>query len=317
MFPPKVNPKFLRRIVRAVFLVLLAFETVHIASAATPPVYIFATFTGDNAAGMKLRIYTSSDAVNYTLYSDTGYSGPAGCALRDPSIMKYSDGKYYVVFTAPPYNKPYANQSFVGLAWSTDLKTWHTMPNISTAGIPGVKVSWAPEWVVDGSNTPKFIVNCSSASSNLRPYLYTAASSDLTKWSGPMDIGIGSTYLDTQVLKVGNTWHCFTKSSRLRHATAPNITGPWTWLPDRPDWANLEGPCAVRLTDGSWVMYVDPMHDVAQYMTSPDMTHWSPLIYLPGPGNVIRHGTVIRDDTFHLPPSGLSATAGTSSVSLQ
>ena len=131
-----------------------------------------------------------------------------------------------------------------------------------------------------------------------------------------MDIGIGSMHLDTQVLKVGDTWHCFTKSNLLQHATAPSITGPWTWLPDRADWADMEGPCAVQLTDGSWVMYVDPMYDVAQYMTSSDLTNWSSLMYLPGM-SIVKHGTVIRDDAFNLPPGGLQATPENGSVSLQ
>jgi len=296
-------------------IALMALQVAQVASAAPAPVYIFATFTGDHAEDMKLRIYTSTDAINYSLYSITGYGGPTG-AMRDPSIMKHSDGKYYLVFTAPPPNKPYAKQSFVGLAWSTDLQTWHTMPNISTTGIPGVKISWAPEWVVDGSDVPKFIVNCSSASSDLRPYLYTATNRDLTSWSGPVDIGIGSMHLDTQVLKVGDTWHCFTKSKLLHHATAPSITGPWTYLPDRSDWANLEGPCAVQLTDGTWMMCVDPMYDVAQYMTSPDLKTWSPLIYWPGMRDV-KHGTVIRDDAFNLPPGGVTATPGDGKVALQ
>ena len=282
-----------------------------------PPVYVFSTFTGDSAADMTLRIYTSLDGVNFLLYSITGYGGPTG-SLRDPSIMKYSDSRYYCVFTAPPYNQPYANQNFVGLAWSSDLQTWHTMSNVSTTGIPGVKLSWAPEWVVDGSSTPRFTVNCSSTASDLRPYLYTATSSDLTSWSGPVDIGIGSTNLDVQVLKVGDTWHCFTKTSLLRHATAPSITGPWTYLPDRSDWANLEGPCATQRTDGSWVMYVDPMYDVAQYMIGTDINNWSQLLYLPGAGNsIIKHGTVIRDDNFNLGPGGLTATPGNSNVTLQ
>src|SRR5690242_9363368 len=286
-------------------IALLAFESAQQAFAAAPPTYIFSTFTGDHANEMLLRIYTSADGTNFTLYSDSGYGGPTG-SLRDPSIMKYN-GRYYVVFTAPPYNKPYANQNFVGLAWSTNLVDWHTMPPIYTTNIPGVKLSWAPEWVVGDSGLPKFIVHCSSASSDLRPYLYTATSSNLTTWSGPVDIGIGSMHLDGQILKVGDTWHCFIKSNLLQHATAPSITGPWTWLPDRADWANLEGPCAVQLTNGSWVMYVDPMYDVAQYMTSSDLTNWSPLIYLPGPGNIIKHGTVIRDDAFNLPPVGPGA----------
>lgn len=124
-----------------------------------------------------------------------------------------------------------------------------------------------------------------------------------------MDIGIGSMHLDTQILKVGDTWHCFTKSNLLEHATAPSITGPWIWLPNNTNWPNLEGPCAIQLSNGSWIMYVDPMYDLFQYMTSPDLTNWSALSYLPGAGIIVnrtvtknfKHGTVIRDDAFSLP----------------
>ena len=48
--------------------------------------YVFSTFTGDDAAGMKLSIYTSSDALNFTLLSNTEFGGPSSY-LRDPSIM--------------------------------------------------------------------------------------------------------------------------------------------------------------------------------------------------------------------------------------
>jgi hypothetical protein len=53
-------------------------------------------------------------------------------------------------------------------------------------------------------------------------------------------------------------------------------------------------------------------------MASSDLTNWSPLIYLPGPGiSIVKHGTVIRDDAFHLPPTGLTATPGDSTVNLR
>jgi hypothetical protein len=312
--------KFIRSSLLALAGAVAILQSAQVASAAMPPIYVFSTFSGDSAADMTLRIYTSLDAVNFFLYSITGYGGPSG-SLRDPSIMKYSDGRYYCIFTAPPYNKPYANQNYIGLAWSTDLQTWNTLPKIFTTGVSGVKLSWAPEWVVDGSSTIKFTVNCSSTASDLRPYLYTATSSDLTttSWSGPVDIGIGSTYLDTQVLKVGDTWHCFTKGTpQMRHATASSITGPWTWLPDRSDWANLEGPCATQRTDGSWVLNVDPMYDSAQCAIGSDINTWGPLQYLQGTGiSIVKHGTVIRDDNFNLGPGGLSAISGNSNVALQ
>lgn len=277
-------------------------------SQASQPTYIFATFTGDGVNDMKLQIYISDDAVNYSLYSDTGYGGPAGCSLRDPSIMKHTDGKYYLVFTASPYGKPYDYQKIVGLAYSTDLKVWTSLPTVSTDTIGGgVKNSWAPEWVIDDNPTPRFIISCSSAKSELRPYLFTALDNTLTKWSAPVDLGVGPVYLDGQIYKHNNIYHLFVKSTPLmRHATAPTITGPWTWLPDRNDFANMEGPSVVRLTDGTWRMYLDPMYGSAVYTNSTDLYNWSPLIDLPGPGSYIKHGTIIRDTMFNSTPSKLS-----------
>jgi len=288
-------------------LLFLFFTTEHSSAASlqaktsSQPTYIFATFTGDDANGMKLRIYTSTDALNYTLYSDTQYSGPAGCSLRDPSIMKHTDGKYYLVFTAAPYGKPYAYEKIVGLAYSTtDLKVWTSLPSISTDTIGGgVKNSWAPEWVIDDNPTPRFVVSCSSAKSDLRPYLFTALDNTLTTWSAPVDLGVGPVNLDGQIVKNNNIYHLFIKSTpNLRHATAPTITGPWTWETDRSDWASMEGPCVVKLDDGTWRMYVDPMYGTAAYTNSTDLTNWSALTNLPGPGNVIRHGTILKDITF-------------------
>src|SRR5450432_3073424 len=62
--------------------------------------YIFSTFKGDDAAGMKLSVYTSTDALGFTLLSDTGFGGNT-TYLRDPSIMKHTDGRYYLAYTDP------------------------------------------------------------------------------------------------------------------------------------------------------------------------------------------------------------------------
>ena len=60
--------------------------------------YVFATFKGDAAADEKLWIYASSNPTGFSLVSNTGFGGPTG-VLRDPSLMKHTDGKYYVAYT--------------------------------------------------------------------------------------------------------------------------------------------------------------------------------------------------------------------------
>ena len=57
-------------------IVLLAFQTVQLTLAAALPVYVFSSFTGDTANDMKLRIYASADATNFTLYRITLHDSP-------------------------------------------------------------------------------------------------------------------------------------------------------------------------------------------------------------------------------------------------
>ena len=229
--------------------VLLSIRSINIAalligffltSAHASTEYVFATFTGDDSAGEKLSIYISPDALNFTLLKDTHWGGQTG-TLRDPSIMKHSDGQYYVVYTSPPYNNGYAKQAFCAIGVSTDLITWKNLTTVSTAGIPGVAHTWAPEWFID-NGTIKFIVHCDTKNtdSDFRPYVFTATNSALTTWSGPIDMGIGINYIDGDVVKSGGTYHCFIKNETTRyleHATAPSLIGPWTWV-GLSNWAN-------------------------------------------------------------------------------
>jgi hypothetical protein len=104
-------------------------------------------------------------------------------------------------------------------------------------------------------------------------------------------------------LKVGSTYHAFAKNETTRyceHATATNLTGPWTFV-GTGNWAGwgsgMEGPAVVQLDDGTWRIYMDGQGSTPFVTaTSPDLDTWSSWIALPnGLGDVVRHGTVIRD----------------------
>lgn len=267
--------------------------------------YIFATFKGDDAAGMKLSIYTSTDSTNFTLLSDTGFGGNTGY-IRDPSIMKYSDGKYYVAYTDPTTASCCNPEDHFGIAVSSDLIHWTDLTTVK-AGVTGVSRTWAPEWYVEGG-VVSVIANIDTGSElpDFQPYVFTAQNSTLTSWSGPTALGIGVDYIDTYVAKLGSTYHAFVKNDQTRyleHATASSLTGPWTFV-GTGDWAGwgsgMEGPGIVQLDDGTFRMYVDPQSGgtPCQTMTSSDLNKWSARSSIPGTaGTVIRHGTVIRDMT--------------------
>jgi hypothetical protein len=177
------------------------------------------------------------------------------------------------------------------------------------AGVPAVSRVWAPEWFVEGG-VVRIVANIDTGSQlpDFQPYIFTAMDGTLTSWSGPTVMGIGADYIDTFVAKLGATYHAFVKNDMTRyleHATAPSLTGPWTFV-GKGDWAGwgsgMEGPAIVQLDDGRYRMFVDPQSGSTpcQYMTSSDLNTWSARASIPGTaGSVVRHGTVIRDIAGH------------------
>src|SRR6187549_4572 len=102
----------------ALSLVVAALTVTNAASAATR--YVFATFLGDDASKEKLSLYTSKNGVDFTLLANTGFAGPTN-VLRDPSIMKHTDGQYYIAYTLKSWTTTSAS---FAIASSPDLKTW-------------------------------------------------------------------------------------------------------------------------------------------------------------------------------------------------
>jgi hypothetical protein len=256
--------------------------------------YIFSVFN-DSAALSDLIIYTSTDALNFTMLYDTKYTGPTGF-LRDPSIMKHTDGKFYVAFTTPPTMACCGADSSFSIASSADLKTWTTVTTVP-AGVPGVKNTWAPEWFKDSDGSVYALVNVDT-----KTYRYKAMNDTLTTFSAPTWIGIGPDYIDTFMLKIGATYHAFTKHESvtyIEHATATSIDGPWTFV-GQNDWAgwgnHKEAPALIDLGNGTWRIFCDAGgagHEM--YSDSADMFKtWTTMKTLPTVGVNISHGTVIH-----------------------
>ena len=256
--------------------------------------YIFSVFN-DSAPSSDLIIYTSTDGLNFTMLVDTKYTGPTGF-LRDPSIMKHTDGKFYVAFTTPPTMACCGADSSFSIASSADLKTWTTVTTVP-AGVAGVKNTWAPEWFKDSDGSIYALVNVDA-----KTYRYKAMNDTLTMFSGPTWIGIGPDYIDTFIVKVGATYHAFTKhesATYIEHATSTSIDGPWNFI-GKDDWAgwgnHKEAPALIQLANGTWRIYCDAGgagHEM--YSDSTDMFQtWTAMKGLPTVGNNISHGTVIH-----------------------
>ena len=245
------------------------------------------------AAVSSLQIYTSPDALNFTKLLDTGFGGPTG-NLRDPSIMKHTDGKYYVVHTTPPAGTGCCGaESSFNVATSSDLKTWTSITQVP-CGVAGVKNVWAPEWFKDSDGSIHVLVSVDQ-----KTYRYEPTDGTFTKWGAGTWIGIGPGYIDTFMVKLGTTYHAFTKlesATTIRRATSTSLDGPWTFQADLTWGTHKEAPCLVQLANGTWRAYMDAGsagHEMYSDSTDTFGT-WTAVKGLPTVGANISHGTVIH-----------------------
>jgi hypothetical protein len=276
--------------------------------------YIFAVFKGDSTDQEKLSIYTSADGLNFKLLADTGYGGPTG-VLRDPSIMRHRDGKYYVAHTLQSWD---TRSAAFAIASSVDLVKWTSVATVD-AQVADVAHTWAPEWFKDSDGSINLIVNIdtSAAEWSFRAYKFTATDDTLTKWGGPTTIGIGPNYIDTFIVRSGSTYHAFSKNETtkyIEHATAASLNGPWTWV-GKDDWAGWgsgkEGPALFQLASGEWRIVMDKYSGGGcLHASSSDLNKWSATSEIPGGlSGVVRHGTVLREDDLPDGGGGDSAAA--------
>ena len=228
-----------------------------VASAAGPaPHYLMTAFT--NSSESNMYVYDSANATNFTQVRANAYTPPSGL-IRDPSVIRHTDGYYYIVYTTN------WTGDTIGFARSADYVSWTFLRNVRV-GLNGATGStWAPEWFKDSDGSVHVIFSASTAGTagQFRPYRITATNSDLSAWSSPVALGIPANFIDSFVVKVGGTYHNFLKNETtkyIEHATATSLNGPWTFV-GTGNWAGwgagLEGPAVVRLPDGRWRLYFD------------------------------------------------------------
>ncbi len=294
---PQINLKRWTARLTGVLLILFT-AVINLAPFSAPPpalaatTYIYATFKGDAAPDEKLWIYTSSNGTSFNwLYN--GFGGPTG-VLRDPSIMKHSDGKYYIAFTVQSWT---TNSTYFAIASSTNLTSWTNVTTVNS-GIANTKFVWAPEWFIEGS-TVRIIVSIAqtTCSNCFQPYIFTATNSALTSWSGPTTMGIGANTIDTFVIKSGSTYHAFVKDENtkyVKHATSSSLTSGWSGFTNLFT-SGYEGPSAIQMDDGTFRLYIDKYTNGGIWTaTSSNLNSWSGLSLM----GAYRHGTVLKDPNY-------------------
>jgi hypothetical protein len=260
--------------------------------------WVLTAFTNQSESNM--YVYRSADGLRFDLIKGPAYTPPSGQLVRDPSVIRRADGRYYLAYTTGWRDKKF------GIAYSTDLVGWTFLTTVPT--LANATSSWAPEWFVE-DGAVHVIISISttgngSAFGNFTPYLFTAKSEDLTTWDGGVKMtGIEPNYIDTFVVRADATYHAFTKNEDakvIEHATASALGGPYTFV-GKGDWTGwggtpVEGPCLFQLANGTWRMLVDGyMSSQYLYSDSQDLARWSKRQALSdGLSGFIRHGTVLR-----------------------
>ncbi|MFE0453880.1 glycoside hydrolase family 43 protein [Streptomyces sp. NPDC058914] len=274
------------------------------ALAAAPPSgsatrYTIVPFLNSNDG--TVNVYQSDDATDFRLVKSSAYT-PPGNRIRDASIIKHTNGYYYITYTTHTWQDV---STTIGFARSTDRVNWTFLYDY-TVPIANLSRAWAPEWFVEGDGSVSVIVSCSTTDDEwiFTPYLLRATDSALTAWSPPVALaGIGKNHIDTFVVRIGSTYHAFTKNETtkyIEYGTATHLAGPYT-ISRTGNWAGWgsyrEGPALVQLDNGAWRLFFDGYGDGNYYYSDSYDTFatWSTPKALPGVSGTARHFTVIKE----------------------
>ncbi|ESQ78563.1 beta-galactosidase [Asticcacaulis sp. YBE204] len=260
------------------------------------PVFLMSSFMATSQNTMSL--FTSGDGVNFHTLASEAYT-PDKRLLRDPSIIRHTDGYYYVVYTTN-----WDGADF-GVTRSKDLKNWEFVREVKI-DLPGVTNTWAPEWFRDKDGSLKVVVSLSKGGTKGPFGAYVIeANADLTQWSAPKALkGLEGNFIDTFVVSTAKGYTAFVKNETTKYielATAKSLYGPWK-IEKKGDWAGWgnwrEGQALVKLPNGGWRIYFDD-YLTKHYWYSDSLDGfktWTAKKEIGGVSGVVRHFTVMTED---------------------
>lgn len=279
--------------------------------------YLFSYFTGNGETGLHLAY--SQDGLQWRALNDGQplLAPDVGEArlMRDPSIVRGSDGTFHMVWTAG------WTERGIGYANSPDLLNWSPQQYLTVMEHePTARNTWAPDAFFDEA-TGRFLVVWATTIPGRFPdgdgqdargedpgwnhRLYYVATEDFETFSEPsVFYDQGFNVIDGTILENGERYAMVLKDERnepfepqknLRLAFSDQAEGPWS-EPTEPItgeyWA--EGPTAIEI-DGRWHVYFDKyIEDAFGVVVSEDLETWTDLsdqLVMP---EGMHHGTVFE-----------------------
>ncbi|USX56303.1 glycoside hydrolase family 43 protein [Lentzea sp. HUAS12] len=257
--------------------------------------YVMTAFTRSSESNM--NVYASSDALNWNTVKINAYTPPSGL-IRDPSILRHTDGYYYLTYTTN------WTGDTIGFARSTNQINWQFLRNVKVGLNGNTGSTWAPEWFKDSDGSVHVIFSASAEGrgGQFRPYRIKATDAALSTWTAPVPLGLPANYIDSFVVKEGGVYHNFVKNETtkyIEHATSSSLGGPWRFV-GTGNWAGwgsgLEGPALAQLPNGNWRIYFDQYSGGRYFYADGDLNTFSAKTELPGLSGVARHFTVLREN---------------------
>ena len=294
-------------------LALLTLAIIFLSSCTKPgkDVYMFVYFKGNGQDGLHLAY--SKDGYKFTaLKNDSSFLTPtAGMdkLMRDPCIIKGSDGDFHMVWTVS------WNEKGIGYASSADLINWSEQKYIPVMEQePEARNCWAPEIFYDAAENiymiywattipGHFTETDSTAESGYNHRMYYVTTSDFKTFSDTKLLYDGGfNIIDATIQKTDSNYIMFLKdetkypnvAKNIRTATSKTLTGNYSEAsaPISRHW--VEGPTVLH-ANNEWIIYYDCYRD-HHYgaIKSNDLVNWTDItdsIQFP---EGTRHGTIFK-----------------------
>jgi hypothetical protein len=261
-------------------------------SSTARPDYLLVHFTDGRADGEQIYFSTSRDGYRWqdlnggqpVLISTVGDRG-----LRDPSIIRTRDGKFYILAT----DLRIANgkgweaaqhhaSTHIVIFESADLVHWSAPRLVDIAGsIAQAGCAWAPEAIYD-DDTGDYLVywtTISPANGHDKGRIYAARTRDFVTFTAAqpyIDRPGAQGLIDTQIVDAGPDaggyrYYRASGDGQITIEGSNALAGPWQRLGDLGaiglTGQEVEGPILFRLAaSGEWGLWVDQYRSRAGYL---------------------------------------------------